>query len=248
MKQLVRNIILLHATKHSAPCRLGRKKGEMHIVLDYILLVLKSAMAWRHLKYTKCPYDYRTIHRYFRQWTVCGVFKDAYLALYRLYRAKRRSKYHCIDSSYVKSIYGRDGTGRNPTDRGRQATKLSAIVDDLGVPHALYFCTANMSDYRTVEATCDRILSPHHRVPIYAGKGYDSRAARAQFRAYNYIDRVGKRRVHTHSVVNRRRGIIERFFGWLDKCRRLILRYDAYLSSYEAWTWLACCRIIHRRL
>ena len=28
----------------------------------------------------------------------------------------------------LKSIYGRDCVGRNPTDRGRRATKLSAIV------------------------------------------------------------------------------------------------------------------------
>ena len=79
---------------------------------------------------------------------------------------------------------------------------------------------------------------------MYADKGYDSKAVRQQLRAYDYIDRVSKRGVWTHRVVNRRRGIVERFFSWLDKCRRLILRYDTLIDSYEAWTWLACCRLV----
>ena len=131
-----------------------------------------------------------------------------------------------------------------PTDRGRRATKLSAIVDDRGIPISLFFCPGNTSDYKTVLPSCDRILLPKTRTPMYADKGYDSKAVRQQLRAYDYIDRVSKRGVWTHRVVNRRRGIVERFFSWLDKCRRLILRYDALIDSYEAWTWLACCRIV----
>jgi len=46
-----------------------------------------------------------------------------------------------IDSSHVKGIYGRDCTGRNPTDRGRNATQVSAIVASDGVPMPLGRCT-----------------------------------------------------------------------------------------------------------
>ena len=244
MKELVKNIILCHVLKRFTPSPYGRSNCKPDIVLKYILLVLQSGMAWRHLSYTKCPYDYRTIYSYFRKWTQQQIFPSAYKALHKLYMRKRRPKYHCIDSTYIKSIYGRDCVGRNPTDRGRKATKLSAIVDDRGIPTAMFFFTANTSDYKTVDQTCERILLPKHRTPLYADKGYDSKAVRQKLQSHNYIDRVAKRGVRTHRLVNRRRGIVERFFSWLDKYRRLILRYDALIACYEAWTWLACCRII----
>jgi hypothetical protein len=49
-----------------------------------------------------------------------------------------------IDTSFVKKIYGRDCVGRNPTDRGRKATKLSALVAADGVPLALAFFPATL--------------------------------------------------------------------------------------------------------
>ena len=51
------------------------------------------------------------------------------------------------------SIYGRDCIGRNPTDRGRNATKVSALVDQDGLPLSLVFFPANHSDYKTVDGT-----------------------------------------------------------------------------------------------
>jgi len=244
MKELVTNIILCHIADRFTPSPLGRPNCEPAIVLEYVLLVLRSGMAWRHLQQTRCPYDYRTVYSFFRRWSRQRIFASAYQALYKLYTRRYRPKYHCIDSTYIKSIYGRDCVGRNPTDRGRRATKLSAIVDDRGIPISLFFCPGNTSDFKTVIPSCDRILLPKTRTPMYADKGYDSKAVRQQLRAYDYIDRVSKRGVWTHRVVNRRRGIVERFFSWLDKCRRLILRYDTLIDSYEAWTWLACCRIV----
>ena len=58
-------------------------------------------------------------------------------------RTSRRGAFHCIDSTFVKNIYGRDCIGRNPTDRGRMATKVSALVDQDGLPLSLRFFPAN---------------------------------------------------------------------------------------------------------
>lgn len=157
--------------------------------------------------------------------------------------------HYCIDSTYVKSIYGRDCVGKNPTDRGRRATKLSAIVNHDGVPISLVPFPANTSDYKTVDATLlNSLIFLKTACPMYADKGYDSRDARASFRSHGYIDRVSRRRTVSHRVVNRRRIVVERFFSWLDKNRRILVRYDALVSHYMSWTWLACCKLIGRRL
>ena len=249
MSRLFQNVILCHVAKHFPVTRLGRPSCDPTILLHFMILVLQSGMSWRHLQETKCPYDYRTVHNYFRQWTKQSIFKDAYRSLYKLYVTKKKGKYHCIDTSYIKNIYGQDCTGRNPTDRGRLATKLSAIVDDTGVPVSLYLCPGNVSDHKTVQPTLDcRIGRLDSHIPLYADKGYDSKDTRQKIRNAKYIDRVGKRRIWTHRIVNRKRGVVERFFSWLDKYRRLILRYDALISSYESMTWLAACRFVSARI
>ena len=122
-------------------------------------------------------------------------------------------------------------------------------MDDLGIPLALAFFPGNMSDYNTVSGTCERsVWRPASRIPLYADKGYDSARVRGVIWSHGYIDRVSKRRVRIHRLVNRRRGIVERFYSWMDKYRRLILRYDSYAQSYESWTWLACCQLLSRRV
>jgi len=157
----------------------------------------------------------------------------------------------CIDSSYVKSIYGRDCIRRHPTDRGRNATKVSAIVASDGVPVALaFFFPGNTSDHWTVEVTLCARLAPRAApgMPMYADKGYNSAANRALLRRYGYVDCISARGRRTHRVVNRRRNVVERTFSWLDKSRRLLLRYDQKVSAYIAWTYLACLRMVGARL
>lgn len=248
MSSLVENVILNHVRCCFPRSFVGKPAANSAILLRYMLLVLKSGMAWRHLDETKCPYNFRTVHRTFQNWNRAGVFQAAYRSLLKLYRRKRRPKYHCIDSSYVKNLYGVDCVGRNPTDRGRKATKLSAIVDDTGVPIALKLFPANHSDFGTVAATLSaKLESPMHGLPIYADKGYDSANVRSQLAHTGYVDRVAKRRCVGHRILNWKRAVVERFFCWLDKHRRLLVRYDRHADNYAGWTWLACCQIIVNR-
>jgi len=184
----------------------------------------------------------------FTKWTAAGVFERAYAAVLRLERRplKRNVRIECIDSSYVKSIYGRDCNGRNLTDRGRNATKVSAIVASDGVPVALAFFPGNTSDQRTVEVTLCARLAPRaaRGMLMYADKGYDSAANRALLRQYGYVDCIFARGRRTHRVANRWRNVVERTFLWLDKSRRLLLLYDQTISAYVAWTCLACLRMV----
>lgn len=242
---ILRQVELLAPTRPS-----GRRRADNETLLSAMLKVLETGMPWRHLQWPGDGPNYRSVHRHFMTWSRAGVFRVAYQALARLYARKtRRGEYHCIDSSFVKSIYGRECVGRNPTDRGRNATKVSAIVTDEGLPVSLTFFPANTSDYRTIHASLEaRVVPLGTRVPLYADKGYDSAEVRRALWGAGYVDRVAKRRVRTHRATNRRRGVVERFFSWLDKNRRLLVRYDATLVAYAGWTWFACCKLLGGRM
>ena len=158
MHTIAKNVILNLVKKHTLKKnKIGRPKACDESILNSISLVLKSGMAWRHLAETKSTYDYRTIHRKFVQWTSLGIFKDAYKSILKLYLLKHSSKvkYCCIDSSYIKNVLGRNCIGRNPSDRGRNATKLSAVVTDKGIPLSLAFFPGNTADVNTVSTSID---------------------------------------------------------------------------------------------
>lgn len=241
----LRNIILCLVKKHFPSSNTGRKRVEPEFVLDQLLRILWTGCPWRSVQTTH--FSYQTIHRHFMLWSQKKIFREAYSIAYKLQNrpTRRNLRFQCIDASFVKNIYGRDCVGRNPTDRGRNATKLSAVVDQDGLPLSLVFFPANVHDVHTVEPTLkDRIVATDPSQALYADKGYDSKKVRNMIRQYGNVDRVGKRGTIVHRVVNRRRNIVERFFSWLDKNRRLILRYDALITSYESWTWLASVRLL----
>ena len=148
-----------------------------------------------------CPKNvsYITVFKTMHKWIDAGLFKAAYRCMLRLH--SRRRLICAIDSSFVKNVYGRDCIGRNPTDRGRAATKLSVLVDDLGVPLSLLFTPANCSDARLMDPTLEAaILKPPGGTPLYADKGYDSAHNRTVCHRHGLADRIFRRR-----TVNGRR-------------------------------------------
>ena len=213
---------------------------------DDILKVVRTGMQWRQLqpKHVSFITVFKTMHK----WNKADVFRVAYQNLLRLYSRRRRPRYYAVDSSFVKNIYGSDCVGRNPTDRGRKASKMPCIVDDLGVPFGVLFTPANQSDLKLFDSTLNSTLTPLDLgKELYADKGYDSKANRAVCARHGLRDRIFRRRTKNGRRTHARRGIIERFFSWVDKYRRLLVRYEKYISVYTSMTFLACGMMLQLR-
>lgn len=243
----VRTAILCAVTTLDPTSSTGRPRADPSTLLDRMMHLLWTGGPWRSL-----GKGHTTVFHAFSRWFKAGVFERAYSAILRLLRrpCRRPLRAEAIDTTFVKNVYGRDCVGRNPTDRGRKATKVSAVVADDGVPVALAFFPANISDQKTVEMTLKARLAPPapRGTALYADKGYDSAANRALVRQFGYVDCIAARRRVTHTVTNRRRNVVERSFSWLDKSRRLLMRFDQQLRAYAAWTLLACLRMVGARL
>ena len=250
MNPLVRTILIQTVHKEFPPCTRGRPRYDPKKIVDAVALVLTSGMPWRCLKHVQDAPDWRTAHNTFTRWSRARVFEDAFRILLRLYRRRVRPacKHAALDSTYVKNIRGRDCIGRNPTDRGRHATKVSVIVDDTGIPLALAFFPGNTSDHRTIASTLKNMIdAPPRGTPIYADKGYDSRDARQTLRNAGFVARVFRRRFRTHRVAERRRNVVERFFAWVDCCRRLLVRHETNVHAFASMHCLAALRLVVRR-
>ena len=163
MSNLLRTAVLRAAADLCPIKATGRPRTDHLELLDSFMTVLQTGMQWR--------IDFRTAHRHFIHWARAGVFELAYCRLYRLTsRETRKENFAAIDTTFIKSIYGREVVGPNPTDRGRMATKMLAVVNKDGLPQKLAFFPGNVSDHTTLKGALPT-KSSARKTKVYADKG-----------------------------------------------------------------------------
>jgi putative transposase len=153
---------------------------------------------------------------------------------------------------------GGDLIGPNPTDRGKNGTKKSLLVERRGGPLAVVVAGANVHDAKLLEATIEAIVverpvptdeRPQH---LCLDKGYDNptgRQAAAEHGYMPHIRRIGEEQLDEQQGRRypARRWVVERTLAWLSKCRAILVRYDKHARNYLALLKLACALLWYRR-
>ena len=216
--------------------------------------VLRTGMQWCELEVDQG--SWKTIYNLFNKYVRCGIFKTCYEKILGHYVRQRRqvqghsARYCATDTTFIKSIFGVDLVGPNPTDRGRNASKLSVIVDDIGVPFAAVPFRANQNDCTLLESTFANIIinikDADAAIDFFGDKGYDSRRCNDFVKEQGFNSQIKKRGTHNQNGENKRR-IVENTFSWLDLYRRLILRYDKHINTYMEFTFFALCVIVYNK-
>ena len=246
MHQLVRKVILNIVSSLFPPKSTGRPRLPANEILNVIDIVLASGMAWRHISKLRHGLDFRSVHNTFRAWIRSGVFEQAYTSLLRIHRHTKRAKHYCMDSTMIKNVFGTNCIGRNPTDRGRMGTKMVAMVDHEGIPISLLFTPANTSDMRVVEHLFkNRFEAFIPNVPLFSDRGFRSKRIRKFVANHTLKPTFPKKRRRWFTSPH---AVVEHFFAWIDKSRRLIVRYETKISSYRAFVLLASSHILVRRI
>ena len=130
--------------------------------------------------------------------------------------------------------------------------KLHIGVDILGLPHSIMITTADVTDRNgaidMVDYYCDNTDNLSHVKKIlvdggYTGKNFADEIKRLSGAA---VEVVKRNELHTFAVIPKR-WVVERSFGWLDKCRRLWKNCERLLQNSFQMFSLAFIRIILRR-
>ena len=249
LSEVFQNLVLQQAAALAGSKPTGRPRTlSNEDALQGIFRVLRTGMQWRELDAIPGEVHYTTVFRRFRTWGSAHVFETAYTRALQTYRRLRRVQHYCVDSSYVKNRFGRRCVGRNHTDRGRKALKLSLLVDDLGVTHGVCSHPGNRPDVVLLEDTLRSALLPLESVPLYADRGYDSRRNRALCEEHGLRDRIFRRRTKTVRRTNARRIVVEHAFAWLDAFRRLLHCYEQGPEPFVAFVLLALGHRLGKRL
>jgi putative transposase len=150
-------------------------------------------------------------------------------------------------------------TGKNPTDRGKEGTKKSMVVDGQGGPLGVVIAGANVLERGLLKATIEAIVverpeptaaDPQH---LCLDGGYDNPTGRKAATEAEYVPHIhkGKEVVEPGDRTpghKPRRWVVERTFAWLSKCRGILVRYDKKDGNYLGLIQLACALYWYRRL
>jgi transposase len=162
-----------------------------------------------------------------------------------------------IDGSQHKAPFGGDGTGRNPTDRGKQGWKWSIAADRDGIPIGWAIAGANRHDMillrPTLDAVADRGLITDIET-LHLDRGYDNQPARVTVAEGGIDDLVCARKrprgeaTEPKPVPLGMRWPVERTNSWLSNYGQLRRNTDRRIIHRLAQLALAVALIITIKL
>jgi transposase len=78
---------------------------------------------------------------------------------------------------------------------------------------------------------------------IHADKGYDAAWTRQALRRRNITPRIARKNVESSERLGKYRWVVERTLAWLNRYRRLKVRYERRADIHQAFLTLGCVLI-----
>ena len=83
----------------------------------------------------------------------------------------------------------------------------------------------------------------HRPAKLHADKGYDFPKCRAALRHRHINGRIARRGIDSSARLGRHRWVVERTLAWLNRYRRLTIRYERRADIHQAFLTLGCALI-----
>jgi len=131
------------------------------------------------------------------------------------------------------------------------------LTEANGLPIGLAVAGANRNDMKLVRMTIDSIPvdrpKPTREQPqgMCMDKGYDYEAVRETVREFGFTAHIRSRGEEAQALKREagfkaRRWVVERAHSWLNRFRRVLIRWDKSAANYLAFLHFACALIAFR--
>jgi putative transposase len=223
--------------------------------MDAIFFVLRTGCQWGALDATGlCSHS--AAHRRFQEWVAADVLLALWKAgLLEYDRLKGLDwSWLSMDGCQTKAPLGGKNTGKNPTDRGKLGAKRSLLTEAAGVPVGLAIAGANRHDMQLVKPTIESlpVARPTSTTDAPQGrcmdKGYDDDEVRDTLQEFGFTAHIRARGEEAQAIKQEagfraRRWVVERTHSWMNRFRRILIRWDKKSENYLALLHFACAWI-----
>jgi transposase len=221
-----------------------------------VLYVLKSGCRWAMI-----PSDFprwRTVYNYWQIWNEQKDGQPSVLeaVLKKLVGEARQSHGRSLSTTFLiidaQSVKNTDTAKEKGDDAGKKVSgsKRHIAVDTNGLPHAIHVTTANVTDRAGAIAMTEQHKNSLCDVTnLLVDRGYTGEkcAGSIEDTLGATVEVVKRSELHTFKVLPKR-WVVERSFGWLEKCHRLWKNCETKLSTSLQMTVLAFLALLLRRL
>jgi putative transposase len=244
----------------------GRTRMDDREAFAAMIYVLRTGIQWNALPREMGASS--TVHDRYQEWERLGFFEELWRAGILKYDELEgiEWEWQAIDGVMTKAPLGRGASGKNPTDRAKMGTKRSMLTDGAGIPLAVAVEGANRHDSRLLVATLEGLVvarpapegeedSPEQHLCLDAA--YDSEPVRQELEARSYEPHISpaeekkrseRKRARQHPGGRARRWVVERTHSWLNRSRRLLVRWEKKTENYLGFIHLACAQLIFSKI
>jgi len=131
------------------------------------------------------------------------------------------------------------------------------LTDAHGIPLGLAVAGATRHDMKLVEATLDSLVverpQPTDELPqgMCMDKGYDYAEVRDTLLEFGFTAHIRARGEEAQAIKQQagfkaRRWVVERTQSWMNRFRRIVIRWDKQVDNYLAFLHFACALIAFR--
>lgn len=219
--------------------------------------VLTTGSQWKALP--RCLGAGSTVHDRFQQWARACVFEALWTTGLMEFDASVGLDWtwQSIDGCMTKAPLGGDATGPNPTHRGKQGTKRHLLTEGHGLPIGLVATGANRNDLTQAEAVLDAravvsFEAEPHRAGVHPpmrqqGLRLEPRPLGASGFVAHILSRGQEKVALEMPGYRARRWVVEAAHSWLNRFRRLLVRWEKKGENYLTMLHVACAVIVWRR-
>ena len=236
----------------------GRPRVPDRECADGIFYVLRTGCQWKALDQTElCAGS--TAHDRYQEWVEAGVFLKLWQAGVEQFDELKGIDWAWLsmDGAMTKAPLGGEDTGPNPTDRAKSGVKRSLLTEGHGVPLGLAVEGANRHDMKLVRPTVESIVverpEPNEEQPqgMCLDKGYDYQEVRDILVEFGFTAHIRSRGEEAKELIQEagkraRRWVVERSHSWMNRFRRILIRWEKKPENYIAFLHFACALIAFR--
>jgi putative transposase len=242
--------------KYMPPKKTGRPRVDNDSLIAGIYYLLKTGCQWDALPL--CFGSPKTVYHRFVELVAAGVFQKIWRSVLIKYNQKKGLSLHeqSVDSMHKKSPLGGEKTGISPVDRRKLGTKVGLVVEEIGLPIGLIVERANKHDSQLF---CNLLDDLQNQIPqsknhyLRTDKGFVSRKNRLEAISRNFTPVMPIKKPKNKPSLqpqkkDEKRWVVERTFSWLNRFRRVFVRYERRSRNFLALIQFACQIIVINKI